>query len=63
MFDPRSLSKLFFGSASELKEVGAEPNLFDVSLVTRFCDDLFDSILLLAFFVLSKPYKAEPSPT
>lgn len=63
MLDAWIRGKFFFWSTSELKEVCSKPNLLDVGLMARFCDDLLDCILLLAFFVLSKPYQAEPSST
>lgn len=48
--------KLFFGSTTELEKVGAEPDLFNVSLMTGLCDDLLNSIFFLALLVLSQPH-------
>ena len=63
MFDPWIGGKFLFGSTTELEEVCSEPNFLNVGLVARFCDDLFDSVLLLAFFVLSQPNQTEASST
>ncbi len=53
MLNPRTVSELLFGSTPELKKVCTEPDLFYMSLMAAFSNDLLHCILLFAFFVLS----------
>lgn len=59
----RTICKLLFGSPSELEEIGSEPNLFYVGLMTAFSNDLFYRVFLLTLFVFSQPDQTETSPT
>lgn len=63
MLDAWTSSEFFLGGSSEVEEVSPEPDLFDVGLVTAFCDDLLDCVLLFALLVLSQPHQREPSPS
>ena len=62
MFYAWAAGEFLFGSPSELKEVGAEPDLFYVGLVAALGNYLLYCVLLLAFFVFSQPDQTESSP-
>lgn len=58
----RTICELLFGSPTELEEICSKPNLFYVSLMTAFSNDLLDRVLLLTLLVLSQPDQTETSP-
>lgn len=61
MLDARTGREFLLGGASEVEEVGAEPDFLDVGLVAAFGDDLFDGVLLFALLVFPQPHERKPS--
>lgn len=53
VLNPWAVQELLLWAPSELKEVGSEPDLFNVRLVAALCNDLLGCVLLLAFLVFA----------
>lgn len=61
--DPDVALELLARLAALLEEVGAEPDLFQVSLVRVLCQDLLDGYLALGGAVDAQPDHAETTPS
>lgn len=55
------VSKLCLWRTPKLKEVGAKPDLLDMSLVVALRYDLLDCVLLFALLVLPQPDQRKPA--